>query len=273
MMILVADIGNTNIVLGVFEEDVLLGTLRLPSERKTGSAEYTRCLCALLAEQGSAPEQLEGAILSSVVPELTQALAAALQKVTGKPPILVGPQFDHGLAIRNYDPQQLGSDRIVDGVAALAKYPPPLAIFDLGTASTLSVLDADGAFIGGMIMVGLRLGTESLAAHAAQLLPVVLAEPQALLGTDTVSCIQSGAIYAAAAMLDGITERVETELGQPVTMVVTGGLSGLVVPHCRHALHCEENLLLVGLQQLFRRTCCAADPAQKAGASAAEKKG
>ncbi|MEG0441381.1 MAG: type III pantothenate kinase [Oscillospiraceae bacterium] len=252
-MILAADIGNTNIVLGVFHGDALCFTARLPSHPQQSGADYLSAFRTQLAELGTAPTDWEGAILSSVVPALTPIVAAALEALTGRAPLIVNGAFHHGLAIKNYDPTRLGSDRIVDAVAALARYPAPLAIFDLGTATTLSVLDREGAFIGGMILAGLRLGVDALSARGAQLPPVQLAEPASLLGIDTASCIQSGAIYGAAALLDGLTERVEEKLGVPVNLVVTGGLAGLVTPHCRHPLHYDEHLLLRGLYLLFQR--------------------
>ena len=252
-MILAADIGNTNIVLGVFHGDALYFTARLPSDLHKSGTCYLRDFTSLLGAQNIALPDWEGAILSSVVPALTPIVAAALGTITGKEPLIVTAEFHHGLTIKNYDPRKLGSDRIVDSVAALANYGPSLAIFDLGTATTLSVLDREGAFIGGMILAGLRLGVDALTARGAQLPTVQLAEPASFLGTDTASCIQTGAIYGAAALLDGLTERVEEKLGVPVNLVVTGGLAGLVVPHCRHPLHYDETLLLQGLYLLFQR--------------------
>ncbi|MEG1492226.1 MAG: type III pantothenate kinase [Oscillospiraceae bacterium] len=252
-MIFTADIGNTNIVLGGFEAGILRLVLRLPSDRQRGAAAYVRDFRHLLSAEKISPENAEGCIISSVVPELQSVLSAALWELTGKIPLLVDANMDSGLVIRHYDASQLGNDRIADAVAALAQYKPPIAIFDMGTATTLSVLDCEGCLIGGMIMPGLRLALEALSSRAAQLPPIELAAPKQLLGTDAISCMQSGAIYGTAAMLDGLTTQVETELGKSVAMVVTGGLSTCVIPYCHHMVHHEENLLLHGLHLLFRR--------------------
>ncbi len=252
-MILAIDVGNTNIVLGCLEGEKLLFTLRIRSDRHKTADEYMLLISGLLTHQGVDPAQIEGGILSSVVPELRTVLGDAMELLTGKRLLTVGPGLKTGLRILMDNPAQLGADLVVDAVAALAKYQPPLAIFDMGTATTLSVLDKTGGYLGGMIIPGLRLSVDALSSRAAQLPYIHLGTPQKLIGSNTIDCMQAGAIYSNAAMLDGLSERVEEELGEPVTVVATGGLMSTVLPFCKREIHYEENLLLEGLSLLYHK--------------------
>ncbi len=251
-MILTVDIGNTNVVVGGFAGEEPSFVDRLPSSREWDGTAWREALGKLLRERGLTADKIAGSALCSVVPELTERLRSALREVTRRPVRTVDAELDVGLVLAGYDRRTLGNDRVVDAVSALARYAPPLAVFDLGTATTLSVLDREGAFLGGMILPGLGLSVEALAARASQLPPIPLEAPATLLGTDAVSCMQSGAIYGAAAQIDGLTARVEELLGQPVTAVGTGGLSGLVCPYCRRAVFRDEHLLLRGLHLIYR---------------------
>lgn len=252
-MILAIDIGNTNIVLGCLENRKILFTLRIRSDRDKTADEYSLLADGLLRRRGVDPEQLEGGILASVVPELRTTLANAMELLTGKKFLIVGSGIKTGLDIRTDNPAQLGADLVVDAVAALAKYKPPLVVFDMGTATTMFLVDKNGAYLGGMIIPGLRLSVDALSARAAQLPYIHLGRPDRLIGTNTIDCMQSGAIYSSAAMLDGLLDRVEEELGEPVTAVATGGLMGTVLPYCRRAIHYDENLMLEGLDLLYRK--------------------
>ncbi len=252
-MILAIDTGNTNIVLGCLEGKRILFTLRLHTDRNRTADEYALLLEGLLRRQGVDPKTLEGGILSTVVPELGAALLSAARQITGKDFLLVGPGTDTGLDVRTDDPAHLGADLVVGAAAALEKYRPPLVIFDMGTATTLSVIGPEGAFLGGMIIPGLRLSVDALSAGTAQLPYIHLGEPAKLIGANTVDCMQAGAVYGTAAMLDGLIERVEDELSRPVTAVATGGLTGIVLPYCKRPIHHDPDLLLEGLGALYRR--------------------
>lgn len=252
-MILTIDIGNTNTVLGCLEDDKLLFTLRIRSDRDKTADEYCLLVDGLLHRQGVRPEKLEGGILSSVVPELRTVMAEAMEQLTGKKFLVVGTGIKTGLDIRIDNPAQLGSDRVLDAVAALAEYKPPLAIFDMGTATTLSVVGESGAYLGGMIMPGLRISVDALSARAAQLPYIHLEDPKGIIGRNTVDCMQAGAIYGSAAMIDGLIGRVEEALGQPVTAVVTGGLMSVVHSYCRRPVHYDPDLLLKGLNLLYKK--------------------
>lgn len=252
-MILAIDIGNTNTVLGCLEGDNLLFTLRIRSDRYKTADEYSLLLEGLLSRQGVDPKGLEGGILASVVPELRTVIADAARQMTGKEFLVVGAGLKTGLDIRIDNPAQLGADRVVDAVAALAAYDPPLVIFDMGTATTMSVVGKNGAHLGGMIMPGLRTSVDALSARAAQLPYIHLEAPPRAIGTNTVDCMQAGAIYGSACMLDGLIGRVEEALGEKVTAVATGGLMAVVHPYCKREIHYEPNLLLKGLHLLYEK--------------------
>jgi type III pantothenate kinase len=180
-------------------------------------------------------------------------MSGTVRRLTGKTFLVVGSGLKTGLNIRTENPDKLGSDLVVDAVAAAAKYPKPTVIFDMGTATTLSVLDKQGRYIGGMIVPGMRVSVDALSAQAAQLPYINLDTPNEVIGKNTVDCMQAGVVYGHAAMLDGLIDRVEDALGSPVTAVITGGLSRIVVPHCRRDIIYDENLLLDGLMILYEK--------------------
>jgi len=251
-MILVLDTGNTNTVIGGIEEGALRFSIRIQSDRDKTVDEYAMLLQGLLGMKGVEPSQIEGGIISSVVPELRHVLGKALKQLTGKRFLVVGPGLKTGLPIHMDIPSQVGSDLIVDAVASLSLFKPPLVVFDLGTATTMSVVDRNGCYAGGMIIPGLQLSLDALSSRAAQLPFINLDEaPRRLIGKNTIDCMHAGAIYSTAAMLDGLVDRVEEELGGGVTAVATGGLMGLIHPYCKREIHYDENLLLRGLIRLY----------------------
>ena len=254
-MILALDVGNTNTVVGGFAGERLCFSFRMQSDRNKTADEYVFLLRGLLAEQGVDLSAVEGGIISSVVPELRYVLGKVMERLTGKAFLVVSNRMDLGdMEIKMDIPSQVGADLLVDAAAALSLYKPPLVIFDMGTATTMSVLDAQGNYIGEVIVPGLRLSMDALSSRAAQLPFINLDEPpERLIGKNTVDCMKAGAIYSNAAMLDGLVDRVEEELGEPVTVVATGGLMGVVLPFCKHTVHYDENLLLIGLLKLYQR--------------------
>ncbi|MCI8651136.1 MAG: type III pantothenate kinase [Oscillospiraceae bacterium] len=254
-MILAIDIGNTNTVLGGMEGSQLLFMLRIRSDPLKTAAEYMLTIKGLLELKDVDPAQIEGGIISSVVPELKNVMGRAMEELTGKQFLVVGSGIKTGLNIKMDNPGQLGADLVVDAVAALSKYKPPLVFFDMGTATTLSVIDKKSNYIGGMIIPGLRLSVDALSAKAAQLPYINLNAPEQLIGTNTIACMQAGAIYSNAAMIDGLLERVEEALGEPVTAVATGGLMATVLPYCKRTIHYDENLMLEGLRILYQKNC------------------
>ena len=254
-MILVIDVGNTNIVMGCMEGHERLFTARVASDRRKTEDEYALIFEGMLRMKGIQIDQIEGGIISSVVPELKKVLSEMAKRLTGKDFLIVGSGLKTGLNIRIDAPDKLGSDLVVDAVAASARYPKPTVIFDMGTATTCSVLDEKGVYIGGMIMPGMRVSVDALSSRTAQLPYIDLVTPDEVIGKNTVNCMRSGVIYGHAAMLDGLIDRVEEQLGQHVTAVITGGLSRVVVPHCKRDIIYDENLLLDGLTILYEKNC------------------
>lgn len=252
-MILVIDIGNTNAVVGGVQDREIRFTRRLPSDRNWTTEQFRENLQQQLEEEKVDLAQIKGGILSSVVPVLTDRFLDALEQLTGKRFLNVTVDLCGDVPIHLDNPSQLGTDQLVDAVAALASYTPPLAIIDMGTATTVSVVDPEGAYAGGIIAPGLGLSMDALSNYAAQLPQITLKDPVRVIGTNTVDCMTSGAIYGHAAMLDGVISRMEKELGQAMTVVATGGLMRLVLPHCEREVHYHENLLLEGLAILYEK--------------------
>lgn len=250
-MILAADVGNTNIVLGLFEGDRLLAAHRVATNRNATGFQYAVLIKDALDVSRVAPAEIHGGIISSVVPSLTGALAEAMELLAGIRPITVGPGIRTGLEIVTDVPSAVGADRIVDAVAARTLYGAPVVTLDLGTANTLSVVDGAGRFLGGVIMPGLRLSMEALTRSASLLPQVSLEAPRHVIGRNTVESMKSGLLLGAASTLDGILERVWDELGAPCPAVATGGLAPTVLPHCRHRLIHDPDLLMKGLMILY----------------------
>jgi type III pantothenate kinase len=203
--------------------------------------------------EGISPDTIEGGIISSVVPELRKALRLAIEKVTGKWLMVVGPEITTGITIDMDIPGQLGSDQIADAIAALAKYPTPILIFDMGTATTLSVIDKEGVYRGGMIIPGLKLSVEALYTKTSLLPRISLEKPLHLIGKNTTDCMKAGAIYGNAAMMDGLIDRMEEELGEKATVVATGGLICEVVPYCKREVIVDKDLILWGMKMLYEK--------------------
>lgn len=251
-MILAIDAGNTHIVLGCLDGERTLFTARLSTDRKKTADEYALMLRSLFDLHQVDRKALEGAILASVVSELTEVLRTAAEIVTHRSPIVVGAGIKTGVNIKIDDPGQLGADLVVGAVAATAKYEKPLVIFDLGTADTMSVIDGDGRFLGGAIMAGPRVSVDALSTGTSQLPHIDLDLPPKVIGSNTVAAMQSGAIYGHAALVDGLVDRVEAELGKPMaTVVATGGLAGVIIPQCRRSITVDDNLMLDGLRIIY----------------------
>ena len=250
-MILAIDVGNTNIVLGGIMDNQQVFSARLASDRNKTADQYALDIQGILTMHKVRVEAIEGGILSSVVPYLQTVIPNAVKLLTGVDLLVVGPGIKTGLSIRMDNPASVGSDLIVAAVAARAKYKAPIAIVDMGTATTLSVVAKNGNYIGGMIIPGLWTSMNALSAHAAQLPYIDLNGPAKLLGTNTVDCMRSGALIGTAAMLDGLIDRLVEELGESVSPVLTGGVSPLIVPYCRHSFHLEPDILIDGLRILY----------------------
>lgn len=252
-MILTVDVGNTNIVLGYLDGTAVLGRSRMATRRDGEAAPYAAALRRSLRENGLTAAQVEGAILSSVVPEAEAALQAAVEEVFSCACLRVcaGMKTDLPLCIDR--PDTLGADIIAGCVGALADYGAPLAVVDMGTATTVVVVDAVGRYRGGVIVPGVKLALQALTAGTSLLPDAVVAAPGKCIATDTEGAMRSGAVYGAAAMLDGLIDRMEAELGCRLTVVATGGLAGCIVPYCTRPVAYEPELLLKGLAVLYEK--------------------
>ena len=250
-MLFAIDMGNSNIVLGCMEGDEILFEERLATNHEKTELEYAIDFKNLLELHGIQPQQVTGSIISSVVPPLTEVICAAVKKIIGIRPLIVGPGVKNGLPIAIDNPAQLGADLVIGAVAGLAEYPVPMAIIDMGTATTISVINAKGQYIGGMILPGMRKALNSLVSETSQLPDISMESPKRVIGRNTIDCMKSGMVYGNAAQLDGLLLRIEEELGMPVTAVATGGMSQVVVPHCRREIHVEPHLLLKGLKIVY----------------------
>ena len=252
-MILAVDIGNTNIVLGAIEGEQILFLERMATDRSATETEYLVRIRSVLLFRGIRPEELEGAVLCSVVPIVTMNVRPAVEQLTGKRAVLVGPGIKTGLRINIDNPGTLGADRVADAVAAVHHYPVPLITIDMGTATTVGVVDENKTFIGGMIVPGVMVSLNALAGGTAQLPHISLDPPKHAIGRNTVECMQNGIIYHNAAGVDGMIERIEQQLGKKCTVVMTGGLSAVIAPHCKHELILDPELLLKGLVILYHK--------------------
>lgn len=250
-MLLTVDIGNTNVTLGVFEGEDLCSTARLATHTDKTPDQYAVEIREVLGLHGMSIDGIDGAIISSVVPSVGSAIADAISLLCGVTPLVLGPGIKTGLNIRIDNPAQLGADLAAGAAGALAKYALPCIIIDMGTATTLTALDRNGCFLGGAIAAGVRLTLQALAGGTAALPLIHPAAPKAVIGRNTVDCMQSGIVYGTAAMLDGLIERMEDELGEPATVIATGGLAPQIICHCRKPIVYDEHLLLDGLRRIY----------------------
>ena len=252
-MLLAIDIGNTNITLGLFYEDILKVTARLATDPKKTPDEYAVSIKDTLALHGEEAAAIEDCIISSVVPSVAHSVSSAIALLCDTVPLLLGPGVKTGLNIKIDNPAQLGADLAAGAVGALHEYTMPCIIIDMGTATTISVLDKSGAFLGGTIGAGVRMTMRALAEGTAALPAISIAAPKSVIGKNTVDCMQSGIVLGTAAMLDGIIDRINDELGESATVVATGGLSKEIINYCKNDIIYNENLLLDGLRIIFEK--------------------
>lgn len=252
-MLLALDVGNTNICIGCIKGEEILFTGRLSTDHSKTADEYAISFNSIIRLYGYQAADIDGSIISSVVPPLNQTLKDAVNRLTGTTPLLVGPGVKSGLNILLDNPAQTGSDLVVDAVAAIAQYPKPLIIIDMGTATTVSVVNEQGGYMGGLILPGVRISQDTLTGRTSQLPRISLEAPPHVIGRNTIDCMKSGAIYGQAAMLDGLVERIEEELGQKTTVIATGGLAGCIVPYCKREIIYDNNLLLKGLRIIYEK--------------------
>lgn len=252
-MILAIDIGNTNILIGAIDNEQTHFVERITTTIGKTNLEYAITLKSILEIYHIETTALEGAIISSVVPPLTRTIIAAVRKITGITAKVVGSGMKTGLNILMDNPKSVGSDMIVNSIGALSEHEPPIIIIDMGTATSLSVIDQSGRYIGGAILPGLRVSLESMSSSTAQLPRISLDTPKKVIGKNTVDCMRSGVIYGNASMIDGMLTRIEEELCQPATIIATGGIVKVLLPLCSHTILYDGALLLKGLLALYEK--------------------
>lgn len=254
-MILVIDIGNTNIVLGVYEGDKLLHNWRLSTSRQSTTDEYGVMIYNLFTMTKLSVKDIEGVILSSVVPPIMHTMEMLCKKYLNKAPLIVGPGVKTGLNIRIENPREVGADRIVNAVAAIELYGglKPLVVVDFGTATTFDVIDVKGNYIGGAIVPGIGISTEALYQRAAKLPRIELTKPKSVIGRNTVHSMQAGIIFGYAGQVDGIVDRITNELGAEPTVIATGGMAELIASESRTIDTTNPLLTLEGLRLIYNR--------------------
>ena len=252
-MLLTIDIGNSNIVFSLSGSERKLHRLETMPDRS--AEEYLPQVAELFSREKVDLSVVDGAVLCSVVPELVPVMSRVTRELTGLTPYVISPASESGLTLAIAEAATLGADILAADAAAAAEYPLPAIIYDMGTATTVTVVDKDHRYIGGAILPGVRLGINALFSGTAQLPSVpVQAPPRAICGT-ALESIQSGAVFGAAAMMDGLADRFEAELGEKCTLIATGGLAGCIVPHCRRDFIYDESLLLRGMELIYRMNC------------------
>ncbi len=253
-MILAIDAGNTHIVIGMIEAGEIRNIVRLHTDPRETGTELGMKLRQLTDFHGCPPESFEGSIISSVVPQLTEPLRAAVTWLTGKRPMIVGPGMKTGMNVRIDDPSSVASDLITGSVAAAACYGTPAIVVDMDTATSMVVVDKNGCFRGGAIFPGLKLSYSALSAGTSLLPDISILPPKKVIGSNTVDSMRSGAVYGTASMIDGMIERMEEELGRTCTVVATGSFARSVIPCCRRRdIIVDSELLLKGLWTLYQK--------------------
>ena len=251
-MILTVDVGNSNIVLGGVEGSEICFEARLRTDATKTSDEYCIDLKMLLEVYGVAAKDIEGSIIASVVPQVLNSMQTAIKKLTGKAALVVGPGLKTGLNIQIENPAQTGADLVVGCVAALREHKAPMIIVDMGTATTMIVLDKNSAMIGGCIMPGVKISMDALTDRTALLPGLQLDQPKKAIGRNTIDCMRSGIMMGAACTIDGMIERMEAELGYETTVIATGGIAKFVIPMCKKKIIYDRDLLVKGLATLYR---------------------
>lgn len=252
-MILAIDIGNSNVVLGCIQGERICFEARIATDPIKTSDQYCVDIKTMLDLNEVPVRSLEGTIISSVVPQVLNSIKTAILKLTHKNPMVVGPGIKTGLNIQIENPEQTGADLVVAAVSALKEHKPPMIIIDMGTATTMTVLDKTGAFIGGCLCPGVKISMEALTSRTALLPGIQLDQPKRAIGRNSIDCMRSGIMMGTACMLDGMIERMEQELGYSVEVVATGGIARFVIPMCRRKITYDGDLLLKGLAELYRR--------------------
>ena len=252
-MVLTIDLGNSQVVAGIFVEQRLLGVWRLDTDRQKTADDYGVLFSSLLAEDGINVQNISGCIMSSVVPQMTPTFERMVRSFFHQPLAVVSSNFPHGLILRYDNPAQIGIDRLVNAAAAFDRYRCRSIIVDFGTATTFCAITEDGQYLGGAIAPGLKSAAHSLFHQTANLPLVDLLPPKAVIGTNTVAGLQAGLIFGHTGLVDELVTRIRGEIGKEAFVVATGGLASVIAPISRTIQEVRPNLTLEGLELLYRR--------------------
>ncbi len=252
-MLLAIDVGNTNIVYGLFDGPKLVHQFRVESSRSRTADEYAVVLRQLLAMSDVQAKDVEAAIVASVVPSLTEPMVGLVRRAFGREAVVVGPGIRTGMAILYENPREVGADRIVNAVAAYERFHSGLIVVDFGTATTFDCVSPKGEYLGGVICPGIQISADALFARAAKLPRVEIAKPPRAVGRNTLHSMQSGIVYGYVALVDGMIDRLVEELEFPCSLVATGGLATVISPLTKRVQEVEEDLTLNGLRILHER--------------------
>ncbi len=250
-MLLAIDVGNTNIVAALYDGDNFIRSWRIATDINKASDEYGILLCQLLSSENTEPAQIDDVMIASVVPTVMHSLTNAVKRYLGCSPMIVGPGIKTGMNIKMDNPRELGADRIVNAVAAINKYKPPLIIVDFGTATTFCSIDRSGCYVGGVITAGMKISMDALFERTAKLPKVEIVKPPSLIGKNTVNSIQSGALYGHAGMTDSIVRRIKKEIGEDASVVATGGLAKMISRESEEIDIVDSMLTVDGLKILY----------------------
>lgn len=251
--IMVLDVGNSNTKIGIFVGPSLTHHWRIATVQERTTDELGMVMTGLMQGAGVVPNELAGIVISSVVPPVMPAIERMCKQYFAISPLVVGPGVRTGLDIKAESPREVGADRIVNAISAVAQYGPPLIVVDFGTATTFCVVDASGHYVGGAIAPGVTTSAEALFESAAKLPRVELARPKTVIGKNTVTGVQSGVVYGFASLVDGMVEHIKRELPLPYTVVATGGLAELIAPESKCIAHIHPLLTLEGLRIVWER--------------------
>ncbi len=253
-MLLAVDIGNTNITIGLYKDDKLIFVSRLATERKKMPDQYAVELSTIFNLHSVNTTDFEGAIISSVVPELTNTVKTAVEFITGQTPLIIGPGVKTGLNIKIDNPAQLGADLVAGAVGAISKYSLPCLVLDIGTATKISVIDSNGSYRGCTISAGVKISLDALSSGTSQLPAISLDAPASAIGTNTITSMQAGTVLGCAAMIEGLCKRIEASLGEKVkTVVATGGIAADIIRYCDMDITYDADLILDGLKFIYNK--------------------
>lgn len=250
-MLFAIDVGNTNIVLGMYKEGHWAKTWRISTDQKRTVDEYYAIISSLVRDTHFTPQDVEGVVVTNVVPPIQGTIEAVAVRLFGREPLVVGAGVRTGMKIRTDNPREVGSDRIVNAVAALHLYGAPVIVVDFGTATTFDVLSPQGDYLGGAIAPGIVISAEALFLRASKLSRVELERPKHAIGKNTVDSMQSGLIFGYAALVEGMVARLQSELGSPCKVIATGGLARVIAQETTVFDAINDNLTLEGLRLIF----------------------